>query len=206
METSFYRVFIQRFNSFLFFADKSCAFEIQFDAELWRGSSRIRSNEACICGSVGHQPDHSWGQVALLEPKVARNPCVSSARYKVLITRYITIAFVYCNRYRGPNDDVSVHELNESVNTLLNRDFGYYRPSIILLYLIKKYIFFSHALSTPFPSQDRLFLDYIQDILRHSEKRDFYTYTKKKIDIEDNLFFKYKYMTVEFLLIINFDL
>lgn len=129
-------------NIYFLFADESCAFEIQFDAKFRRGSSGVRSNEARIRGSIGDQPDHSRGQTALLEPKIARNSCVSIVRHKVLITRYITIAFIYRNCYKGPNDDVSVHvewiDRYFAESRLQIQSSKYYS----LLYLIKNiYIF-----------------------------------------------------------------
>lgn len=149
---NFIEFLFRNFNLFLLLADESCAFEIHLDAELRRGSPGVRSDEACICGSVGHQPDHSRRQAALLEPKIARSSCVSTARYKVLIMHYITIAFVYCNCYRGPNGDVSVHvewiDNFVEIETLRVQSFKYYLNSI---YLIKKvYIFLArpfHAFS-----------------------------------------------------------
>jgi len=137
-----------------FFTDESCAFEIWFYTELWRGSSRVRGNEARICGPVGYQSDHSRGQVALLEFKLYAPPT-----HLKCVARCIITAFIYRNCYRGPND-VSVNAGQVDWKFWPRARSSKYYP------ILRWNIFFLHAIPTPFPSRRIAFLGHIQDILR----------------------------------------
>lgn len=151
--------FYSRIRNFLLFADESRAFKIWLDAELRRGSSRVRGNEALVRGSVSHQPDHSRGQDAFLESEVV------GYRDKELIPHYIITAFVYCNRFSEPNG-VSVHVgwiIRYFAQLRLRpraRSSKYYP----ILYPIKN-IYFSCTPFLHFPLQDHFSSGHSQNIL-----------------------------------------
>jgi len=145
---------------------------------LFESFSFFRRRKSCLRGPARHRAStkpfgspRQWGARPRFRrpparpfPRIkcslrVRNPRVSFARYKMLISRYIITVFVYCNRFSGPTG-VSVHvEFDSSHSILRSRLRPWTRSSkyYLILYPIKIY-FFLHVIPTPLSSQDRLSL------------------------------------------------